>query len=339
MARKIAIVIVVALLIVILERYAFPQDKKPDRLTPENQLLLQRFVSGELVKILQPLPCGRKSVVRLKVGESAAQGGIKVVGGCQTDVGVTMRITGMEFGKDKIKIDINGGTLRKKSWREKFGEHVQVGVGVDDRTVSPPIAPPEKKEEPPPNVANFDNSSVTISVEFKEFVPDMRSDDLKQILSTILVFPQNERSAAVQWIETLPPDVQEAIGGKYAINGMAKEMVRAAIGSPDNKRRESGPEFTSYKDRWTEEWWYGTPPGPILIIIFDKEGEHGNVVCIQRLRPGESVRCRESSKLDSGFISTPDISSAPGAPAEAEPAAPSVESPAEPPPSLQPRLQ
>jgi hypothetical protein len=246
---------------------ALPQDKKTDRLTPENQLLLQRFVSGELVKILQSLPCDHKSVAHLKAGEGVAQG-IRVVGSCQTDIGAIARITGIEVEKDKIKVDINGGTNPKKSLRQKIGEHVEVGMSGGGGTVSPQIAPQERKEAPP-NVANFEGRPATILVEFKEFVPDMTPDDFKQILSAFLDFPKNGHSAAVQWIDTRSPEVKQAIIGRYAIVGMDSEEVIAAIGKPVcgqpsckiRERNEDGVEV--------ETWMYGRIPFITFVEFID----------------------------------------------------------------------
>ena len=87
----------------------------------------------------------------------------------------------------------------------------------------------------------------------------MTPQDLKNYLASMLDF-SNPHSAAVQWIDTLPPDIQQAIKDKRAIVGMDREMVLAAVGRPDRKVREREEDGNE-----TEDWIYGTrPPRPCL---------------------------------------------------------------------------
>jgi hypothetical protein len=93
----------------------------------------------------------------------------------------------------------------------------------------------------------------------------MTADQLKQYLSELLVFPERQ-SAAVQWVQTLPPEMQKAIEDRRAVTGMDHEMVLAAIGRPDNKVRER----TADGDE-TEDWIYGKPPAKTIFVKFEND--------------------------------------------------------------------
>jgi hypothetical protein len=91
----------------------------------------------------------------------------------------------------------------------------------------------------------------------------MTPDDLKHYLSAMLDFG-GQRSAAVQWVDTLPPAVQQAITDKRAEYGMTRDEVIAAMGKPEHKVRETQPDGTEIED-----WIYGTPPGKTVFVSFD----------------------------------------------------------------------
>ena len=59
----------------------------------------------------------------------------------------------------------------------------------------------------------------TLYLSFGEPVPDVTADQLKSYLSEVLDFSK-ERSAAVQWTETLPPKIKRAIAEKRPNGGM-----------------------------------------------------------------------------------------------------------------------
>jgi hypothetical protein len=105
----------------------------------------------------------------------------------------------------------------------------------------------------------------TIFLDFDKPVPDMSPDDLKQYLSGVLDFSK-QHSAAIQWIETLPPDIQKAITEKQPAVGMDREMVIAAIGRPDRKVREKTEDGGE-----TEDWIYGKPPAKTVFVRFEGE--------------------------------------------------------------------
>jgi hypothetical protein len=71
-------------------------------------------------------------------------------------------------------------------------------------------------------------------------------------------------SAAVQWVETLPPEIQQAIQDKKPIVGMDHDMVLAAMGRPDRKVREKSTDGSEIED-----WIYGTPPAKTIFVSFE----------------------------------------------------------------------
>ena len=94
----------------------------------------------------------------------------------------------------------------------------------------------------------------TLFLEFSKNIPDLTPDELKQLLAPFLDFAK-QRSASVQWFDTLPPDIKKAIQDRVPKLGMDREMVVAAIGKPGHKVRERDSQGNEIED-----WIYGTPP-------------------------------------------------------------------------------
>jgi hypothetical protein len=90
----------------------------------------------------------------------------------------------------------------------------------------------------------------------------MAPDDLKHDLAPVLNF-QNEKSATVNWVDTLPPEYKKAIQDNRALVGMDHDMVIAALGRPDHKVRER-----SEQGEETEDWIYGDPPSKTVFVTF-----------------------------------------------------------------------
>lgn len=216
-------------------------------LTPESRLLLIRYVDGEFAKTVVPLPRGKKGlkiVPGKPLDTKALQDTVRLSGGPAANSGETVQITKIEFLAHEIAIEINGGPRKHFHWNE----HLQVGVG--------PLP-----DSPPQNTHPNEGAGATIIVDYRRAIPDMSPDDLKRDLSVLLDF--SKHSATVNWVETLPPEFQQAIKDNKAIVGMDHEMVIAALGRPDKKVRERKPEGDE-----TEDWIYGTPPGKTIFVTF-----------------------------------------------------------------------
>jgi hypothetical protein len=102
----------------------------------------------------------------------------------------------------------------------------------------------------------------TIYLEFTKAIPDLTPDELKKILSPFLDFAK-QRSASVQWVDTLPPEMKKAIQDRRPTVGMDREEVVAAIGKPEHKVRERDSDGNDIED-----WIYGQPPSKTVFIRF-----------------------------------------------------------------------
>jgi hypothetical protein len=225
-----------------------PAKPKDSRLQPDSRLALVRFVDGEFARVIQPLPGGKKGL-HVKAGAPvddrilhATLGSI----GSAVNPGDAAQVTSLEFRDRQIVVDINGGGRGKTKLRDRI--HMEVG-GMPTMTTS----------QGPVNT----NRGATVYLDFDAPLPDMTPDDLKQYLSSVLDFSR-QHSAAVQWIETLPPEIQTAIADKRPAVGMDHEMVLAALGRPDRKVREKGPDGTE-----SEDWIYGKPPAKTVFVKFE----------------------------------------------------------------------
>lgn len=220
-------------------------DHQPTQMGDQSKLEIIRFVDGEFAKVLHPLPhekTGYKVPVGKPLDVKSLENEVRREGAIAAP-GDTVQITHVEFRSKEIVIQINGGGKKKFHLRE----HLQVSVGADTPTVMP-----DHPEE---------GRGTTIILDYGRPLPDLSPDDLKHDLSPLLDF--SKHSAAVNWMDTLPPEIQQAIRDHRAVVGMDQEMVIAALGRPDHKVRERDPSGTE-----TEDWIYGTPPAKTTFVTF-----------------------------------------------------------------------
>ncbi|MBI3668671.1 MAG: hypothetical protein HY237_02665 [Acidobacteria bacterium] len=227
--------------------------KKGEYLQPQSRLEIIRYVSGEFAKALKPLPSGKKGF-RMKAGEPVDEKLLHQAvanNSPAVNTGDTVQVTKVEFRDREIVLDLNGGGRGKTRWRDRV--RVQVGSPYPTTTVAPtnPSAAP-----------GYQGLGATLVLDFGRPLPDLTPDQLKQHLAGLLDFSK-QRSASVQWVETLAPDMQKAIQEKRAVVGMDREMVLAAIGKPERKVRERDADGVE-----TEDWIYGQPPGKTIFVRF-----------------------------------------------------------------------
>jgi hypothetical protein len=238
-----------------------PQAKAastPNQPLPENsKLALIRFVSGEFAKAVKSLPAGKQGfdfTVGKPLNTELLDRAV-ATHGAAVNSGDNVQITQLEFRAHEIVVDLNGGGRGKHHWRD----HLQIGMGGTYPTMQT-----STQETGPPGLQPGMGS--TIFLEWNKFVPDMTPEELKQILSPFLNF-QNERSASVHWIDTLPPEMKKAIQERRPVVGMDREEVVAAIGKPDHKVRERDSDGNDIED-----WIYGQPPSRTIFVRFT--GDH-----------------------------------------------------------------
>jgi hypothetical protein len=232
---------------------AQPQTQtKAATLRPESRLALVRYVSGEFARALKPLPAGKDGFL-LRAGQPLDQQALDRTvtrRGAAVNTGDSAQITRLEFRQHDIVIDINGGGRVKKRWRDRL--HMEIG-GV-------PTVRSSRQEGAAPGLQPGMGS--TIFLDFGKPLPDLTPAELKQLLAPLLDFSK-QHSAAVQWYDTLPPAMQQAIKDRRAEVGMDREMVVAAIGKPERKVRERDAEGNEIED-----WIYGQPPSKTIFVRF-----------------------------------------------------------------------
>jgi hypothetical protein len=229
-----------------------PPDNAPP-LTEQSKLQLLRYVDGEYAKVLTPLP-GGKDGYHFKAGAPLDQDSLRkalLAGGAALNVGDSVLITKVEFHDREIQLDINNGPKGKTSWRDRV--HLEVGAGLPVSTST------TTTDENAPVIPQ--KTGATIFLDFDRPVPDMTGEQLKAYLGKVLDFAK--RSAAVQYVDSLPPKMREAIAAKRAEVGMDHDMVTAAMGRPERKVRERDAEGNDLED-----WIYGRPPAKTTFVTF-----------------------------------------------------------------------
>ena len=230
-----------------------PSDHSSKPLQPQSRLLLIRFVDGEFARVVQPLPGGKKGY-KVPAGKPLDMQRLSDalrLNGTAASQGDTIQITSIEFHSDQIVLMINGGGKKHFHLRD----HLQIGVGGVSTTPSPQSQTESYAQQQIPGA--------TLVLDYAHGVPDMSPDDLKRDLSVLLDFSK-QRSATVNWIDTLAPQFQQAIKDQRAVIGMDSEMVLAAMGRPEHKVRERDVEGND-----TEDWIYGTPPSRTTFVTFE----------------------------------------------------------------------
>ena len=207
---------------------------------------------------MKPIPAGKEGFVIYTDKPLNLEYLDRVVAshGAAINTGDPSQITKLEFREHTIIVDVNGGGRPKSHW----WEHIQVGIGEPYPQTSTQVT---SENQGPPGIQP--GMGGTLYIQFPKAIPDLTPDDLKKILSPFLNFG-GEHSAAVQWIDTLPPEMKKAITERHAILGMDREEVVAAMGKPDHKVRERDAEGYD-----TEDWIYGHPPDKTIFVHFRGE--------------------------------------------------------------------
>jgi hypothetical protein len=81
------------------------------------------------------------------------------------------------------------------------------------------------------------------------------------MLAPVLDF--EKRTVTETFMESLPPEYQQAVKEKRAVEGMNREQVIFSLGKPVRKVREMKDGLE------VEDWIYGNPPGRIVFVTFN----------------------------------------------------------------------
>ena len=157
-------------------------------------------------------------------------------------VGDLVQVTHVEIERDSIILQINYGTRAKGSWKD----HVEVGMGGATSPIN--------------GQATNAPGGTNVALRFGEPIGEMTSADVKKMLAPVLQF--ESQSVTEQHIDTLSPEVKQAVEDKKVIEGMTRDEVIMAVGKPVRKSRENkdGVDF--------EDWIYGQPPGRVMFVTF-----------------------------------------------------------------------
>ncbi|MBI3484350.1 MAG: hypothetical protein HY012_04260 [Acidobacteria bacterium] len=230
------------------------EKSKGETLQPYSRLEIIRYVSGEFARVKKALP-GGKNGFRYAPGKPLDESELRRSinkGGSVANPGDTVQITRIEFKGREIVVDINGGGRG----RTRLRDHIQISAGSGGSGV------PISRTSTAPG---YQGNGSTLILDFGKALPDMTPEDVKEFLSPMLDFSK-QRSATVNWVETLPPEMQQAIKERKAVVGMDREMVVAALGRPERKIRERDPDGLELED-----WIYGEPPSKTVFVTFAGE--------------------------------------------------------------------
>src|SRR5215467_5398248 len=199
-----------------------PGPARKEKLQETSKLDLIRYVSGEFARAAKSLPAGKEGFLQ-HAGKPVNQELLDravATHGAAVHAGDNAQITKLEFRDHTIVVDVNGGGRGRKHFLDRL--QIDMGGMPTARSTSD-----VKQDAGPAGVQPGAGS--TLLLEFAKDIPDLTPDELKQLLAPFLDFSK-QRSASVQWIDTLPQDIRKAIHDRVAKIGMDREMVVAAIG-------------------------------------------------------------------------------------------------------------
>ena len=237
--RLLAVVLVSSVL-------ALTQSAPPPRISKQTREEVIHAFNEDLVYIRANFPMG-KTGLKLKNGTVTPSGEelqhLMALWGPAAKPGDLARISDVVIKDDHIRFEINGGPVKKQKWYQRI--EISGGGGGG------PIAPSDAS-------ANARGSFVDLY--FDKYVPDLTGPELKQLLRPVFDF--DSKSAVDAYLETVSPQVKEAIQNHHVLVGMNHEMVIYAKGRPPKKVRETANEVEY------EEWIYGTPPQDVDFVRF-----------------------------------------------------------------------
>src|ERR1700730_699591 len=175
---------------------------KSGPLQDSSKLNLVRYVSGEYAKATKPLPAGKDGFI-VHIGQPLDINMLDrqvATHGAAVNTGDHVQITKLEFRDRQIIVDLNGGGRGKKRLRDRI--HLEMGGIPTARSTS------TQQDQGPPGLQAGLGS--TLFLEFGKPLPDLSPDDLKKLLAPFLDFTK-QRSASVQWFDTLPIEMRKAI--------------------------------------------------------------------------------------------------------------------------------
>src|SRR5438046_2115866 len=196
----------------------------PAQLSRDSKFEILRTVIADQASARIAMPFGTDGIELSESGEINKEKLDKEMkkNGQSVEVGKVVTVTDLDFGDDKIEIELDGGGKNKKS----FTDRIQIGVGSGTQTV--PVGREDKTKK-------AKGSKVVLRFA-KKVPPDLKPEALKEMLAPVLDF--NKRSFLKTGIDALPPEFQDAVKAKEARIGMDRTTVIMALGRADKTGRE-----------------------------------------------------------------------------------------------------
>lgn len=216
------------------------------KLTPRAHRELITAFTAEQGFARRPLPLDSRGLLLHANGELKPDGvdyeELLQRKGVSSKAGDRLVISDVKIESNRIVFEFNGGPDHK----HKFLRHVSVG-GIGGET---PVVQDDGQEPV--------GSRLTLL--FSNYVPEMTPDQLRALIQPVMDF--NVKTPLEAYVDTLPPNLKEAILNHHVLVGMDRKMVIYALGQPREKVREAGNGVPF------EEWIYGEAPQPTQFIRF-----------------------------------------------------------------------
>jgi len=222
---------------------------RDETLSPEDRILITRELTAEYASAKVLIPRSKQPLTIDTEGNTDEWTWVEAQNkwGPAAKVGELVQITKVEFDRKRIVLTLNGGFGGGRKWWQK----IQISTGGGMGPVSQPRVPGD---------APMGSGRTKLAVEFPEAVPTLDADQIRAYLAPLVDFEQ--RTASEQYFDTLPEPVQAAIKEERAVEGMDRDMVLLALGTPWRKVRETKDGVES------EDWIYGQPPGKVTFVTF-----------------------------------------------------------------------
>ncbi|HVO99606.1 MAG TPA: hypothetical protein VMT15_16155 [Bryobacteraceae bacterium] len=221
---------------------ALRADQK--KLTLDQKVELLRGLTSEYATVKHPLPRSKKALELNSDGtfDKDQWAAVARQMGPAGRVGDLVQITHVAIEKNSILFEINHGMKSQGSWKD----HVQVGIGGN-------VAPISRSDANAP-------AGTSIILKFPGEIGELTSTDVKKMMAPVLDF--DKHTATGNYVDTLPPEIKQAILDKKPVEGMDRDQVLLALGRPLRKSREN-KDGVDYED-----WIYGQPPGRVTFVTF-----------------------------------------------------------------------
>ncbi len=243
------------------------------------KLQLVRVLEAEQGFAMRPLPKGSRGMTLVANGAASPNGAdyAKTLehNGIALQAADRVIITDIKFLGDKIVFELNYGPDQK----HRILRHISIGANG----AMIPLAQ-DSGQEP---------TGVRITLQFEKFVPEMTGTEVMELLTPLVDFKL--KTPAEAYVDTLPPQLKEAILKHHVLVGMSPEMVTVAMGHPDSKSREREGDMPF------EEWIYGQPPKDVEFVRFN-----GNrVIRVEDCKMGEPPIIRDQDEMGNYWNTVP----------------------------------